>query len=59
MFLDISMKVVGALPQDGERKQAYVLASLILERLSMFSYGRVQLNLFMSKNCYSVSQMTY
>nr|AFN61227.1 mitochondrial transcription factor 2M [Paracentrotus lividus] len=50
---DIGVKVVGALPQDSERKQAYVLASLILERLSMFSYGRVQLNLFMSKNCYN------
>eukprot|EP00057_Strongylocentrotus_purpuratus_P034190 XP_794236.2 PREDICTED: dimethyladenosine transferase 2, mitochondrial [Strongylocentrotus purpuratus] len=50
---DIGLKVVGALPQDGERKHAYVLASLILERLSMFSYGRVQLNLFMSKNCYN------
>lgn len=50
---DVSIKVLGALPQDGERKHAYVLASLILERLSMFSYGRVQLNLFMSSNCYN------
>ncbi|XP_071485793.1 dimethyladenosine transferase 2, mitochondrial-like [Diadema antillarum] len=50
---DIPVKVIGALPQDGERTQAYVLSSLILERLSLYSYGRVQLNLFMSRNCYN------
>ncbi|PIK41942.1 mitochondrial transcription factor 2M [Apostichopus japonicus] len=49
---DVPIKVIGCFPHRKEKTQAYLFASLMLERLSIYSYGRAQFNFFLSENCY-------
>lgn len=50
--LDIPVKVVGILPQRNERGQLLKMAYALFERLSVYRYGRVELNLFISEREY-------
>ncbi|XP_062243315.1 dimethyladenosine transferase 2, mitochondrial [Platichthys flesus] len=49
---DIPVKVVGILPQRNERGMLLKMAYSMFERLSVYRYGRVELNLFMSEKEY-------
>lgn len=49
---DIPIKVVGILPQNNERSQLLKMVYALFEQQSVFRYGRVELNLFISeKEC--------
>lgn len=49
---DVPIKVLGCFPHRMEKTQAYLFASLMIERLSLFAYGRAQLNFLLSEKCY-------
>ncbi|KAM4602620.1 dimethyladenosine transferase 2, mitochondrial [Polymixia lowei] len=49
---DIPVKVVGILPQRNERGMLLKMVYMLFERLSVFRYGRVELNLFISEKEY-------
>ncbi|XP_019935669.1 dimethyladenosine transferase 2, mitochondrial [Paralichthys olivaceus] len=49
---DIPVKVVGILPQRNERGALLKMAYALYERLSVYRYGRVELNIFMSEKEY-------
>lgn len=49
---DIPVKVVGVLPSRNERSKLLKLVYALLERLSIYRYGRVELNLFLSETEY-------
>ncbi|KAM6943245.1 dimethyladenosine transferase 2, mitochondrial [Xenentodon cancila] len=46
---DIPVKVVGILPQRNERGQLFKMVYSLFERLSIYRYGRIELNLFISE----------
>lgn len=49
---DIPVKVVGILPQRNERGMLLKMVYSLFERLSVFRYGRIELNLFISEKEY-------
>lgn len=49
---DIPIKVVGFLPQNKERSWLLKMVYALFERLSIYRYGRIELNLFMSEKEY-------
>lgn len=49
---DILVKVVGILPQRNERGMLLKMVYALFERLSVYRYGRIELNLFMSEREY-------
>lgn len=52
---DIPIKVVGFLPQNKERSLLLKTVYALFERLSIYRYGRVELNLFISEKEYLVN----
>lgn len=56
MFLDIPVKVVGMLPMRNERGTLLKMVYALFERLSIYRYGRIELNLFISEKEYLVKQ---
>lgn len=52
---DIPIKVVGFLPQNKERSLLLKMVYALFERLSIYRYGRIELNLFMSEKEYLVN----
>lgn len=55
--LDIPVKVVGILPQRNERGMLLKMAYALFERLSVYRYGRIELNLFISEREYKVKHL--
>ncbi|KAL0969323.1 hypothetical protein UPYG_G00225570 [Umbra pygmaea] len=49
---DVPVKVVGILPQRNERCRLWKLLYCLFDRLSIYRYGRVELNLFISEKEY-------
>ncbi|XP_015257277.1 PREDICTED: dimethyladenosine transferase 2, mitochondrial [Cyprinodon variegatus] len=49
---DIPVKVVGILPQRNERGMLLKMVYALFERLSVYRYGRIELNLFISEREY-------
>ncbi|KAK7913350.1 hypothetical protein WMY93_013561 [Mugilogobius chulae] len=49
---DVPVKVVGILPQRNERGMLLKMVYALFERLSVYRYGRVELNLFISEKEY-------
>lgn len=49
---DIPVKVVGILPQRNERSTLLKMVYALFERLSVYRYGRIELNLFISEKEY-------
>ncbi|XP_026234004.1 dimethyladenosine transferase 2, mitochondrial [Anabas testudineus] len=49
---DIPVKVVGILPQQNERSMLLKMVYALFERLSVYRYGRIELNLFISEREY-------
>ncbi|KAG8001454.1 Dimethyladenosine transferase 2 [Nibea albiflora] len=49
---DIRLKVVGILPQRNERSLLLKMVYALFERLSVYRYGRVEINLFISEKEY-------
>ncbi|KAM8762084.1 dimethyladenosine transferase 2, mitochondrial isoform 1-T2 [Acanthopagrus schlegelii] len=49
---DIQVKVVGILPQFEERSKMLKMVYALFERLSVYRYGRVELNLYISEKEY-------
>lgn len=49
---DVPVKVVGILPQRNERSTLLKMVYALYERLSVYRYGRVELNLFISEKEY-------
>ncbi|KAM9764907.1 dimethyladenosine transferase 2, mitochondrial [Menidia menidia] len=49
---DVLVKVVGILPQRNERGMLLKMAYALFERLSVYRYGRVELNFFISEREY-------
>ncbi|XP_077419637.1 dimethyladenosine transferase 2, mitochondrial [Vanacampus margaritifer] len=49
---DFPVKVVAIMPQHNERATLLKLAYALFERLSIYRYGRIELNLFMSEREY-------
>ncbi|XP_061526987.1 dimethyladenosine transferase 2, mitochondrial [Phycodurus eques] len=49
---DFPLKVVGIVPQRNERATLLKLAYALFERLSVYRYGRIELNLFLSEREY-------
>lgn len=56
MFLDIPVKVVGMLPMRNERGMLLKMVYALFERLSIYRYGRIELNLFISEKEYLVKK---
>ncbi|XP_041835445.1 dimethyladenosine transferase 2, mitochondrial [Melanotaenia boesemani] len=50
---DIPVKVVGILPQRNERGMLLKMAYALFERLSVYRYGRIELNFFISEKEYN------
>lgn len=53
------MKVVGILPQRNERSMLLKMVYALFERLSVYRYGRIELNLFVSEKEYLVIEQQY
>lgn len=53
------MKVVGILPQRNERGMLLKMVYALFERLSVYRYGRIELNLFISEKEYLVIEQQY
>uniref|UniRef100_A0A8C8R828 rRNA adenine N(6)-methyltransferase n=1 Tax=Pelusios castaneus TaxID=367368 RepID=A0A8C8R828_9SAUR len=51
---DVPVKVVGFLPQKRERNALWKLIIFMYERSSIYRYGRIELNLFISEKEYKV-----
>lgn len=49
---DVPVKVVGIMPQRNERGLLMKMAYNLFERLSVYRYGRIELNIFMSEREY-------
>ncbi|XP_061566936.1 dimethyladenosine transferase 2, mitochondrial [Cololabis saira] len=49
---DVPVKVVGIMPQRNERGQLFKMVYALFERLSIYRYGRIELNLFISEKEY-------
>lgn len=49
---DVPVKVVGILPQNTERSFLFKMVYALFEQLSVYRYGRIELNLFMSEKEY-------
>ncbi|XP_069786963.1 dimethyladenosine transferase 2, mitochondrial [Narcine bancroftii] len=49
---DIPVKVVGIIPQRNERNMLWKLIYALFERISIFQYGRIEINLFISEKEY-------
>lgn len=49
---DVPVKVVGILPQRNERGSLFKMVYALFERLSVYRYGRIELNLFISEKEY-------
>lgn len=49
---DVPVKVFGILPQRNERGQLFKMVYFLFEQLSVFRYGRIELNLFISEKEY-------
>lgn len=56
---DIPIKVVGFLPQNKERSLLLKMVYALFERLSIYRYGRVELNLFISEKEYLVNNILF
>lgn len=56
LFLDIPVKVVGMLPMRNERGMLLKMVYALFERLSIYRYGRIELNLFISEKEYLVKK---
>lgn len=56
LFLDIPVKVVGMLPMQNERGMLLKMVYALFERLSIYRYGRIELNLFISEKEYLVKK---
>lgn len=57
--VEVPVKVVGILPQRIERSQLWKLLYVLFDRLSIYRYGRVELNMFISEKEYLVSAHTH
>lgn len=49
---DVPVKVVGILPQQNERGSLFKMVYALFEQLSVYRYGRIELNLFISEKEY-------
>ncbi|XP_051868852.1 dimethyladenosine transferase 2, mitochondrial [Pristis pectinata] len=49
---DIPIKVVGIFPQKNERNMLWKLVYALYERISVFQYGRIEINMFISEKEY-------
>lgn len=49
---DVPVKVVGILPQQNERALLFKMVYALFEQLSIYRFGRIELNLFMSEREY-------
>ncbi|XP_062911550.1 dimethyladenosine transferase 2, mitochondrial [Mobula hypostoma] len=49
---DIPIKVIGIFPQRNERSLLWKFAYALLERISIFQYGRIEMNMFISEKQY-------
>lgn len=49
---DVPVKVVGILPQQNERGLLFKMVYALFEQLSVYRYGRIELNLFISEKEY-------
>lgn len=49
---DVPIKVVGILPQQNERGLLFKMVYALFEQLSVYRYGRIELNLFISEKEY-------
>lgn len=56
---DIPVKVVGILPQRNERGMLLKMVYALFERLSVYRYGRIELNLFISEKEYLVKEQAF
>ena len=54
MTPDIPVKVIGILPLRNQRGMLLKMVYALFERLSVYRYGRVELNLFISEKEYMV-----
>lgn len=59
LSLDIPVKVVGILPHRNERGMLLKMVYALFERLSVYRYGRIELNLFISEKEYMVNEQEY
>ncbi|XP_072120918.1 dimethyladenosine transferase 2, mitochondrial isoform X2 [Mobula birostris] len=49
---DIPIKVIGIFPQRNERSLLWKFAYALFERISIFQYGRIEMNMFISEKQY-------
>ncbi|XP_010877371.3 dimethyladenosine transferase 2, mitochondrial [Esox lucius] len=49
---EVPVKVLGILPQSSERSRLWKMLYSLFERISIYRYGRIELNLFISENEY-------
>ena len=59
MCSESSVRVVGIMPHMTEKNKMWRLVYALLERQSIFHYGRIELNLLMSEREYLVRTHTH